>query len=103
MSTDLVPGWMRRLALVSMAVCSIWAAWRAASGPIIGDLGPIWISAGGGGLGSRGELGGNDIATWNSIRDSDTSAMSKARVVCRGCRDPAAPCDPDGSEPDLHS
>jgi hypothetical protein len=57
MSADFVPGWMRRLALVSMAVCSIWAA----LGPIMGDLGPIWISAGGGGLGSRGELGGNDM------------------------------------------
>lgn len=61
MSADFVPGWMRRLAFVSMAVCSIWAAWRAALGPIMGDLGPIWISAGGGGLGSRGELGGSDM------------------------------------------
>jgi hypothetical protein len=26
-----------------------------------GDFGPIWISVGGGGLGSRGELGGKDI------------------------------------------
>jgi hypothetical protein len=47
-----------------MAVCSIWAAWRAASGPIIGDLGVIWISAGGGGLGSLGELGGSDMFVW---------------------------------------
>jgi hypothetical protein len=66
MSADFVPGWMRRLAFVSMVVCSIWAAWRAALGPIRGDLGPIWISAGGGGLGSRGELGGSDdmAAIW---------------------------------------
>ena len=28
------------------------------SGPKEGDLGPIWISVGGGGLGSRGEEGG---------------------------------------------
>ncbi len=26
-----------------------------------GDLGPIWISVGGGGEGNLGELGGNDI------------------------------------------
>jgi hypothetical protein len=30
--------------------------------PSAGDLGPIWISVGGGGLGSLGELGGKDIA-----------------------------------------
>jgi hypothetical protein len=65
MSADLVPGWMRRLALVSMAVCSIWADWRAALGPISGELGVIWISAAGGGLGSRGELGGSDMASRN--------------------------------------
>lgn len=26
-----------------------------------GDVGPIWISGAGGGLGSRGELGGSDM------------------------------------------
>jgi hypothetical protein len=41
MSADFVPGWMRRLAFASKAVCSTWAAWRAALGPISGDLGPI--------------------------------------------------------------
>lgn len=30
-------------------------------GPMAGDLGPIWISGAGGGLGSRGELGGSDM------------------------------------------
>ena len=35
--------------------------WRIAFGPKEGDFGPIWISAGGGGLGSRGELGGSAI------------------------------------------
>lgn len=58
MSADLVPRWMRRLAFASRAVCSICEGERA---PIMGDLGPIWISAGGGGLGSRGELGGRDM------------------------------------------
>jgi hypothetical protein len=29
--------------------------------PSDGDLGPIWISVGGGGLGSLGELGGRSI------------------------------------------
>jgi len=60
-SADLVPGWMRRFAFASMAVCSISWPCRAALGPIAGDFGVIWISAGGGGLGSRGELGGSDI------------------------------------------
>lgn len=60
-SAALVPLWMRRLELVSTVVCSICDAWRAALGAISGDLGPIWISAGGGGLGSRGELGGIDM------------------------------------------
>ena len=67
MSADFVPGWMRRLAFVSMAVCSIWEAWMS------GDLGVVWISAAGGGLGSRGELGGSAMSAENSIRDNGTS------------------------------
>jgi hypothetical protein len=37
--------------------------------PRAGDLGPIWISVGGGGLGSLGELGGIDIsvASWSKL------------------------------------
>lgn len=56
MSSALVPGCMRRLALASAMVCSICCCWRLAVVPSPGDLGPIWISAGGGGLGNRGEL-----------------------------------------------
>lgn len=57
MSAAFVPGCMRRLELASMRDCSIGEASRFDCAPIEGDLGPIWISAGGGGLGSRGELG----------------------------------------------
>lgn len=32
----------------------------------MGDLGPIWISAGGGGLGSRGEFGARDMVVVSS-------------------------------------
>ena len=61
MSAALVPGCMRRFAFASIAVCSICWACRVALGFMEGDLGPIWISVGGGGLGSRGELGGSDM------------------------------------------
>lgn len=37
-------------------------SWFEKLPPMAGDLGPIWISVGGGGLGSLGELGGRDIA-----------------------------------------
>lgn len=40
--------------------------------PKEGDLGPIWISVGGGGLGSLGELGGRAILiygnSWSSAK-----------------------------------
>lgn len=57
MSIALVPGCMRRFALASSKLCSISVVCRFAVAPPEGDLGPIWISAAGGGLGSRGELG----------------------------------------------
>jgi hypothetical protein len=55
-SEDLVPGCILRPAFASIVLCSI-------EGSVFeevreGDLGPICISVGGGGLGSRGELGG---------------------------------------------
>jgi hypothetical protein len=58
-SADLVPGCILRLAFASSVLCSI-------VGPSLelltdGDLGPICISVGGGGLGSLGELGGSSI------------------------------------------
>lgn len=36
-------------------------------GPMAGDLGPIWISGAGGGLGSRGELRGSDMMVLRSL------------------------------------
>jgi hypothetical protein len=60
MSADLVPGCIRRLAFASMILCSMVGSWVVAL-PRDGDLGPIWISVGGGGLGSLGELGGRDM------------------------------------------
>jgi len=59
-SADLVPGCIRLLALASMKLCSIVGSWLEEL-PRDGDLGPIWISVGGGGLGSLGELGGRDM------------------------------------------
>lgn len=52
---------MRRLELASSSDCSMAVVSRVAGGPPEGELGPIWISAGGGGLGRRGELGANDM------------------------------------------
>lgn len=53
---------MRRLELASSRDCSNGVEWRLAAGPPEGELGAIWISAGGGGLGSRGELGARAMA-----------------------------------------
>jgi hypothetical protein len=61
MSADLVPGCILRFALASMTLCSIVDS-RLFELPIDGDFGPIWISVGGGGLGSLGEEGGSDIS-----------------------------------------
>jgi hypothetical protein len=63
-SADLVPGCILRVAFASIVLCSI-------VGPSLklltdGDLGPICISVGGGGLGSRGELGGSAIIAIDS-------------------------------------
>lgn len=52
----LAPGWMRRLELALSRVCSICCDSWSAVDPSPGDLGPIWISAGGGGLGRRGDM-----------------------------------------------
>jgi hypothetical protein len=59
-SAAFVPGCILRLAFASIVLCSIVGSWLALL--IDGDLGPICISVGGGGLGSRGELGGKAIA-----------------------------------------
>jgi len=48
---------MRRREWSSRTVCSISVGSGLAAAPPEGLLGPIWISAGGGGLGRRGELG----------------------------------------------
>lgn len=75
MSAAFVPGWMRRFAFASIVVCSICCACRLAA-PSDGDFGPIWISAAGGGLGSRGELGGGIVAAIATDGDSLGSCVS---------------------------
>lgn len=56
---------MRLLELVSSCVCSCGDVSGLTAGPPDGDLG---ISAAGGGLGNRGELGGSDIMGKRSER-----------------------------------
>lgn len=60
-SAAFVPGCILLLALASRTLCSMVGSWLEKLLPSAGDLGPIWISVGGGGLGSLGELGGRDI------------------------------------------
>jgi hypothetical protein len=60
MSADLVPGCILLAAFASMTLCSSRGSWLAEL-PSDGDFGPIWISVGGGGLGSLGELGCMDM------------------------------------------
>jgi hypothetical protein len=60
-SAAFVPGCILRAALASKIPCSIAVSWMPEESPRDGDFGPICISVGGGGLGSRGELGGRDI------------------------------------------
>ena len=58
--------------------------------PKDGDLGPIWISVGGGGLGSLGELGGKDILIANerapasslSARHATRAAEVEVIAIC---------------------
>ena len=63
-----MPGWILRLAFASIVLCSIdnsvLELLRA------GDLGPICISVGGGGLGSRGELGGRAMMGGDVVQDT---------------------------------
>lgn len=61
MSATFVPGCILRAALASSILCSIALSCPLDESPRDGDFGPIWISVRGGGLGSRGELGGRDI------------------------------------------
>lgn len=67
MSADLVPGWILRLAFASIVLCSIESSVLELL--IAGDLGPICISVGGGGLGSRGELGGSAMMGVDVVED----------------------------------
>lgn len=61
MSAALVPGCILLEELASICDCSISVVANVAAGPPDGECGPIWISAGGGGLGKRGELGARDM------------------------------------------
>lgn len=65
MSAAFVPGCILLVALASRTLCSTAGSWLEKLLPSAGDLGPIWISVGGGGLGSLGELGGKDISMAN--------------------------------------
>lgn len=78
-SSALVPGWMRLFAFMSTMFWSMRTA--CASRP--GDWGPVWSSAGGGGLGSRGELGGRAMASLCG----DEAAHGSMRLSGGGERD----------------
>lgn len=66
-SAAFVPGCILLAELASRILCSM--AFSCSPDELNdGDLGPIWISVGGGGLGSRGELGGRDIEDGNSLQ-----------------------------------
>ncbi len=67
-SAAFVPGCILRAALASKIPCSMAVSWIPEESPREGDFGPIWISVGGGGLGSRGELGGRDMAQSQALR-----------------------------------
>jgi len=87
MSTALVPGRIRRLALASKIPSSILISCELDESTIDGDLGPIWISVGGGGLGSRGELGGRDMLQCESSTRVETlpvvqDVATKLSSVC---------------------
>ena len=79
MSADLVPGCILRLALASIILCSMVGSWFEELPS--GDFGPIWISVGGGGLGSLGERGDRDILTKTkmSLSGSDRRSGDKGR------------------------
>lgn len=76
-----VPRWTRRFAFASSRPFSICSPWWFAAAPPDGEPGPIWISAVGGGLGSRGELGGIAMAVYRNC------SIETVRLVCPGvCR-----------------
>ena len=83
MSADLVPGCILRLAFASMMLCSIVDSMLVPLNE--GDLGPICISVGGGGLGSLGELGGRDMsAVLYSIARKLRKKSGQLQLVCKG-------------------
>lgn len=73
-----VPRWTRRFAFASSRPFSICRPWWFAAAPPDGEPGPIWISAVGGGLGSRGELGGIAMAGYRDY---------SIETVCPMCPD----------------
>ncbi len=75
MSSAFVPGCMRRRAFASLIVCSICCVWRLA---VALGLGDSWISAGGGGLGNRGDPCVRDMAR---VRTGGGQLTS----LCLGC------------------
>lgn len=77
-----MPGCILRFAFASIMLCSIVVSWFEI--PNEGDFGPICISVGGGGLGSRGELGGKDILKPVNICPSDDVAQAKGLTSAEG-------------------
>lgn len=75
MSAALVPGRIRLNAPKSCLAASSnsWAAIEPVEPPIVGDLGPIWTSGKGGGLGRRGE------------REGETGSATAAMTVESRC------------------
>lgn len=87
-SAAFVPGCIRREELASRCDCSISVVARVAAGPPEGEFGPIWISAGGGGLGRRGELGARDMI-WkcSAVLWSREKAKGERKYRIEGGRD----------------
>lgn len=78
---------MRRLELASRSVCSICEVSGVAAGPPDGEFGVIWISAAGGGLGNRGEVGASDMVKRGAsvmVCDCDGDVVEAGRLAIQG-------------------
>lgn len=81
MSAALVPGCILLDELASICDCSISVVASVAALPPDGEFGPIWISAGGGGLGRRGEFGARDMMeeVGRSSRDLESVGRTEGK------------------------
>lgn len=85
MSAAFVPGLMRRIDPASFSNGGISCSPEPS--PTVGDLGPIWTSVKGGGLGRRGELEGDTPAAIAAVSLSGKgmiSVMASLRHCCHG-------------------